>query len=123
MTWNILITDDDPIIRKIVRLTLECNGHAVIEAVNGEEAIAAAQNHCPDLIIMDVMMPVMDGLTACSTLKNSVHTGDIPIIILSTNASASDKSLGYKAGADMYLQKPVIPSKLNDTINHFLTKN
>lgn len=120
MTWKILITDDDPIIRRIIRATLEGNGHITIEAKNGEEALSILSNHHPDLILMDIMMPKMDGLTACKLIKQNHQTNEIPIIIISANASTKDKELGYAAGAEVYLQKPVIPSMLIETINQSL---
>ena len=121
MAWTILITDDDPIIRRILRMTIERQGHSVIEAANGVEALSLLAKHHPDLIIMDVMMPKMDGLTACTKIKQNVEKSDIPIIILSANGTKSDIELGYAAGAEIYLQKPVIPSELYQVICQFLS--
>lgn len=121
MSWTILITDDNKIIRNIVRLILENQGHAVFEAVNGLDALSKVNECHPDLIIMDVMMPEMDGLTACKNIKSNEATAKVPIVILSANTSAQNKASGYEAGAEMYLEKPVVPALLNETICNILS--
>jgi two-component system, OmpR family, response regulator MprA len=101
---NILVVDDDPAVRESLRRSLEFNGYEVTLAGDGEEAIAAVSAQLPDAIVLDVMMPKMDGLVACRALRASGN--DVPILMLTARDDVSDRVAGLDAGADDYLPKP-----------------
>ena len=100
---TILVVDDEPQIRRVLRSTLSSNGYDVIEAKNGQEAIEMAVREHPDLILLDVNMPEMSGLDACSKMRLSFST---PIIMVTVRNSEQDKVLALDSGADDYVVKP-----------------
>ncbi len=104
-----LIVDDDDSIRSLLQQELRDAGYLIEEATNGKEALDSIRNHQPDLIILDVMMPEMNGFDVAAILKNDPKTMDIPIIILSI---VQDKSRGYRIGVDRYLTKPIDTNQL-----------
>ena len=106
---KILLADDTVDARVIYRTIFEYGGHAVIEAADGVEAVEKAREHCPDIVVMDVTMPVMDGLEAIRRLKADVATRLIPVLVLTAHALASDREEAAQAGADAYLDKPCAP--------------
>jgi DNA-binding response OmpR family regulator len=93
----------------------------VIQAQNGQEALTIAQEVLPDLIISDVMMPVMDGISLCQELKNDPHLDYLPIILLTAKATVADKLDGLKIGADDYIEKPFDMSELKARIKNIIT--
>lgn len=103
---RVLVADDDPDIIELLRLNLEAQGYAVVAADNGEDARAMALQLVPDLIVLDVMMPKMDGLEVLASLKGHVSTRDIPVVMLTAKASDTDVWNGWQAGADYYITKP-----------------
>ncbi len=104
-----LVVDDDPSIRRLCRQMLESDGWSVHEACDGAEAIASSKCHDPDIIIMDVVMPNVDGLEATRRIRSEPTTADIPIIIISAMDAAADVIKGLEAGADEYVTKPLNP--------------
>ena len=100
---KILVVDDEDLLVKGIRFNLENDGYEVITGSNGLEAVAQAQAHQPDLIILDIMMPEMDGLAACGKIRSF---SDVPIILLTAKADDMDKLIGFDQGADDYLTKP-----------------
>jgi pilus assembly protein CpaE len=104
---KILLVDDDPGILRMLGLTLQRSGYEVAAAENGAEALAKADSFRPDLIILDVMMPDMNGLEVCQRLRNNPRTARTPILMLSAKTSEADKAAGFQVGADDYLSKPV----------------
>lgn len=107
MSYKILIAEDEPSIRELVRMALEEENFTdIIEAENGREALEKAERHQPSLILLDWMMPEMDGLTVCRKLKMNENTRNIPIIILSAKSEESDIVLGLEMGAIDYVTKP-----------------
>ena len=100
---KILVVDYEPLLVKGIRLNLQNEGYDVITGSNGLEAVQAARAENPDLIILDVMMPEMDGLQACSTIR---EFSQVPIILLTAKAEDMDKLMGFENGADDYLTKP-----------------
>src|SRR5215210_4196298 len=103
---TILVADDEPINRTLIQRRLERAGYYVLAAENGREAVSTALRALPDLIILDVMMPLMDGLTACRLIKENAATRDIPIIFLSARDETDVKVSGLSLGANDYISKP-----------------
>ena len=104
---RILIVDDNETNRDILRTRLGPQGYELIEAADGEEAVAAARQHHPDLILLDVMMPKVDGIEVCRQLKADADLPFTPIILVTAKADSKDVVAGLDAGADEYLTKPV----------------
>ncbi len=102
----ILAVDDVPENLDIVRMRLEAHGYDVVTAADGEEAITQAQTHLPDLILLDIMMPKLDGISVLKILKQDQRFGFIPIILLTAKADRTDIVAGLDAGGDDYLTKP-----------------
>ncbi len=100
---KILVVDDEDLLVKGIRFNLQNEGYEVITGSNGVQAVSLAQTQAPDLIVLDVMMPEMDGLTACSKIRGF---SDVPIILLTAKADDMDKLIGFDNGADDYLTKP-----------------
>lgn len=104
---RILIVDDDPQTLDVMDFCLTLEGHDVFRAVNGEEAVAIARREQPDVIILDSMMPVMDGITAARMLREDSATRNIPIVMLTARASDADIWEGYQSGVASYVTKPL----------------
>lgn len=109
---KILAVDDEKHIVRLVQITLEKEGYELITASNGREALEKVASEQPDLVVMDVMMPEMDGLEALAKLKDDPETSHIPVIMLTAKAQDSDVFRGWQSGADLYLTKPFNPSEL-----------
>ena len=117
---RILIVDDNETNRDILRTRLGRLGYELMEAVDGEEAMAAAREHLPDLILLDVMMPKVDGVEACRQLKADTKLPFIPIILVTAKADSKDVVAGLEAGADEYLTKPVDQAALAARVTSML---
>jgi DNA-binding response OmpR family regulator len=104
---TILIVDDNPHIRALLRQELEALGYEVKEAKDGRDALTQIKQERPDLIILDVMMPIMDGFTVCRTLKEADETRLIPVVIMTALDGMEDRIKGIEAGADDFLTKPI----------------
>jgi CheY-like chemotaxis protein len=104
---KVLIVDDDAMNRKLFRVLLQGSGYATIEAENGEEAVKTAKEKKPDLILMDIRMPVMDGITAFKALRREDATKDIPVIALTSYAMKGDRERYMAEGFDDYISKPI----------------
>lgn len=115
---KILVADDEPGVRLTVVRMLE-KDYYVIEANDGEEAVKAAEEQKPDLIFMDLMMPKMDGYTACSKIRNNATTSGIPVVMLTAIGHDLNKKFASEMGADGYITKPFERQDLLDTINKF----
>jgi two-component system, OmpR family, response regulator VicR len=102
---RILVVDDDPSIRHFVQVNLEARGYKVFMASNGEEAVRNAEKEKPDLIILDIIMPGMDGFEVCRKIRKSYT---VPIIMLSARESENDKEKCEACGADEYITKPFV---------------
>ena len=117
---KVLIADDEPTVRKLVHRMLHKN-YAVLEAENGREAVNMAPSHKPDIILMDIMMPKMDGLTACYTIKTDQTTKEIPVLMVTAIGHDLNKKLSEDImGADGYITKPFNSKSLLKTIKEFL---
>ncbi len=118
-TRTVLVIDDDPVIVKLLEVNFEIEGYRVISAGDGVTGLARAREDQPDLIILDVMMPGMNGLDVARSLKGSEGTQAIPIILLSAKAQANDVARGREV-ADDYITKPFDPLGLLDRVAGFL---
>ena len=116
MAKKILTIDDQADIRRLVRMTLEFEGYEVTEASSGEDGLALLKQYEPDLILLDVMMPGMDGVAVSQYLKSDLKLRDIPVVMLTALDRESDMKAGIHAGANMYLTKPFSPIELLDKV-------
>jgi CheY-like chemotaxis protein len=117
---RILICDDDPAILRVLQVNLEVEGYTTLLAHHGEEALEVAARENPDLIILDIMMPRLDGYQTCERLKNDEMLKDIPVVFLSAKAQQSDIDKGKTYGVADYLTKPFDPDVLVETIERLL---
>jgi len=122
MAARVLVVDDDPVIQNLLRVNFEMEGYDVIVANDGVEGLERARNDAPDILVLDVMMPRMDGLTVARHLKADPETAGIPILLLSAKAQESDVRAGDESGADDYLTKPFDPVNLLDRVAALLAK-
>ena len=113
---TLLVVDDDPVIQKLLQVNFEMEGYQVVLAGDGLQALEKAAEVRPDLIVMDVMMPRMDGLEAAGRLKADSATASIPVIILSAKAQDADVKAGRASGADEYMTKPFDPLELLERV-------
>jgi len=121
MPYKILAVDDEDDVRRLIEIKLTKAGFEVITAVNGQEGLDKAKSEYPDLVIMDVMMPVMDGFTAASKIKTEMD--DPPIVIMLTAKGQEDDVMqGLAGGADDYIIKPFAPRELAARVNFALLK-
>jgi len=109
---SILVVDDEDMIRSLLRLILVREGYEVMEAENGEDALSMVREEKPDLVLLDVMMPGMDGFTVCERLRQSPDTADLPIIMLSARTDSHYGRESRRVGATKYLTKPVVADML-----------
>lgn len=123
MTEKILIVDDDLDSLKLIGLMLQRHGYEVIAANAGNQAITKALHELPDLIILDVMMPDMNGYEVCRRLKTNDSTENIPIIMFTAKTLIDDKVAGFEAGADDYLTKPTHPQELASRVKAILQRS
>jgi DNA-binding response OmpR family regulator len=114
MPPTILIADDDPVIQKLLAVNFEMEGYRVVTASDGAEALERIGSDHPDLAVLDVMMPRVDGLDVVRALRADPTTRTMPIILLSAKAQAVDINRGLEAGADVYVTKPFDPAELLD---------
>ena len=120
MSKSIVVADDDPDILSIVAMSLETQGYDVYKATNGREAVDLVRDHHPDLIILDMMMPVMSGYEAIAELKADDTTSTIPIVGLSAKAMATDMERATDVGIDGYITKPFRIAQLLSVIEGYL---
>ena len=117
---KILVVDDEELLVKGIRFNLQNEGYEILTGSNGLEAVQIAQNQSPNLIVLDVMMPEMDGLTACSKIR---EFSNVPIILLTAKADDMDKLIGFDHGADDYLTKPFNILELKARIRALLRRS
>jgi DNA-binding response OmpR family regulator len=112
LSQSVLVVDDEPTARSMLRLILVRAGYNVREAKDGYEALEAVKLEMPDVMILDIMMPGIDGFAVCEALRNEDKSADLPIIMLSARADAESINRGLSVGATEYLTKPVTPDEL-----------
>ncbi len=119
---TILYVEDHPDNRTLVRRTLMAEGYIVLEAGNAKDALAIIDGITPDLILMDINMPEMDGYALTAKIKSQQKLNHVPIIALTANVMKGDKERSLEAGCDGYIQKPIDIDTFPDYINHFLSQ-
>jgi len=120
---KILFVDDEPQLVEMVKIRLEANDYEVILASDGEQALEKARGEKPDLIILDIMLPKMDGYKVCRMLKFDDKYSNIPVIMLTARSQKSEKSMGEEVGADAYIIKPFEPQMLLGKIKELLKES
>jgi two-component system, OmpR family, alkaline phosphatase synthesis response regulator PhoP len=120
MAKKILAVDDEKHILRLVQINLEKAGYDVLTGTNGREAVEKVRAEKPDLVVMDVMMPEMDGFEALQTLKADPATAGVPVIMLTAKAQDADVFHGWQSGADLYLTKPFNPTELLTFVKRIL---
>jgi len=117
---RVLIVDDDPLIRRVVRAVLEDGSYDLDEASSGEEALRVAHGHPPDVVLLDVMMPGLDGFEVAARMKNDALLRDAVVVMLTAKDTPEDRRRGIESGADAYFTKPFSPLELLTTISGVL---
>jgi two-component system cell cycle response regulator DivK len=120
MERTILLVEDNADNQEIYRIILAHHGYAVLQATDGERGVEMAREHAPDLILMDLTMPRIDGLAATRMLKGDPATAAIPVIALTAHASEDDRTAAVAAGCDSFLSKPVEPAKVAEEVRRVL---
>ena len=120
---KILLVDDDPDILEIISYSLENEGYSIYKAMNGLQAIEIAEKVTPDLIIMDLMMPEMNGVEACEQITKSTKLNNVIITFLSARSEDFSQIAGFDAGADDYITKPIRPKVLLSKVKSLLRRN
>src|SRR5690606_25964255 len=123
MKNKILVVDDEQDIRELIEYTLKKDGYQVFTTANGQEAISHARKLQPDLIILDVMMPVMDGVEACRIMRSMPEFKNTFMVFLTARSEEYSEIAGFNAGADDYIAKPIKPRSLLSRINAILRRN
>ncbi len=118
--YTILVADDEEKIREVIKEYAEFEGYGVLQAKDGMEAVEIARNREIDLIIMDIMMPRLDGFSACKEIKK---TRDIPVLMLSARGEEYDKLFGFEIGVDDYVVKPFSPKEVMARINVIISRH
>jgi DNA-binding response OmpR family regulator len=119
---KVLVVDDEEYIQHILNFSFGAEGFEVITASDGEEAVTIAKSQRPDIIVLDIMMPKMDGYEACKHIKADPQTEHIPVILLTAKGREVDRKLGAEAGADDYVVKPFSPGRLIERVEGFMKR-
>jgi CheY-like chemotaxis protein len=117
---RVMAVDDDPVIRGLLEVNLEMEGHEVITAVDGQDALDKVRRDAPDLILLDVMMPNVNGWQVAEQLKGDPALRHIPVVFLSARAMEADVRKGTELGVDSYVTKPFDPIDLMELVNRLL---
>jgi DNA-binding response OmpR family regulator len=116
---SLLLIDDEPRIRRVLRLALEDEGYQVAEAANGYDALATLRREPPDVVLLDLMLPDRDGFTVCREIR---RTSDVPVIMVTARTDSHDVVAGLEAGADDYVTKPLVAKELSARIRALLRR-
>ena len=120
MAYKILVVDDEPSIVRLMEFILARQGHEMLVAVNGEEALEKVHANRPDLVLLDIMMPRIDGYEVARTLRADPKTSELPIIMLSAKAQEEDIQKGIDVGVNEYITKPFSPEQLVHIVADYL---
>jgi DNA-binding response OmpR family regulator len=113
---RILVIDDDPDVRTLCRLNLGWAGHEVLEAEGGEQALEMVAADAPDALVLDIMMPVVDGLDVLRRVRSDPATQELPVVVISARVGVEDQVRGLETGADAYVTKPFSPETLTSMV-------
>lgn len=116
MSWSVLVVDDEPMTQNLMRMLLEPAGFRVSSAMDGVEALESVKEQKPDVVILDVMMPKMNGYDVCRTLRSVPETADLPIMMFSGKTTFTAEREGLEAGANCYRTKPISRADLLETL-------
>lgn len=119
---TILVVDDEVDLVKTIQFSLEVEGYTVLASNNGEDALSQARKESPDLILLDIMLPKLDGYKVCRLLKFDERYKHIPILMLTAKTQEKDKILGMETGADEYITKPFDMDVLMEKVKSYLNK-
>lgn len=119
---RILLVEDNPMNRRVAEFLLKAQGYVVFEARDGQEARELAEKHVPDLILMDLQLPGVDGFATTRAIKQNAVTKNIPIVALTAYAMAGDAERAIEAGCDGYITKPIDPDEFPKTVASFLER-
>ena len=119
---KILVVDDERNMVRLLQVNLEREGYEVVTAFDGMEGLQKARTENPDLVLLDITMPRMDGFEVLNVLKANMDTSDMPVVILTARSKDADVFQGYETGADAYLTKPLHPNELTAVIRKMLNK-
>lgn len=122
MSQKILAIDDHPDTVRLIKMALERHGYSTIVALSGEEGLRLAREERPDLILLDMMMPEMDGVTVCQQIRQDPYLRDVPVIMFTAKTQVLDKKVSFEAGADDYLTKPTPPRELLERVQALLAR-
>ncbi len=122
MAYKILVVDDEPTIVRLMEFILARQGHEMLIAVNGEEALQKIRAHQPDLVLLDIMMPRIDGYEVAQQLRADPKTAALPVIMLSAKAQEEDIRRGEEVGVDAYVTKPFSPEHLVQVVTEHLQR-
>lgn len=123
MAKRILVIEDDPVSSRLMEYALEKQGYQVVTASNGLEGLKKVRAEGPDLVILDIMLPGMDGFEICHRVRSELPGKTLPILILSGKAQEADKATGLRLGADDYLVKPISPSTITTVVARLLASS
>lgn len=118
--WTVLIADDEPAIRTLVAAVLDETGVRTVEAADGAEALEMARHHRPDLILLDILMPKMNGIDVCQQIRAGGDIAHTPVVMLTACGQDSDRERGRGAGADGFILKPFSPATLLEAVESAL---
>ena len=119
MPHTILVVDDEPALLRLMEFVLDRQGYRLVTATNGEEALEQARASRPDVIVLDIMMPKLDGYQVAEALRADAELSGIPIIMLSAKAQEEDIERGVEAGVDRYITKPFSPEELAVIVSEY----
>jgi two-component system, OmpR family, alkaline phosphatase synthesis response regulator PhoP len=119
--YKILIVEDEPEIMELIELTLSSDEYDLVQAMDGEQGLELGTTSNPDLILLDIMLPKLDGYEICRRLKGNKETSGIPVVMLTAFGQKREIEQGYKVKADDYIVKPFEPAKLRQRIKKYFT--
>jgi len=118
---RILVIDDEPDVLMLCRVNLELAGHEVVSAASGEVGLELARNERPDVVVLDVMLPVRDGFQVIGDLSSEQNLADVPVILLTAKTLVEDRLAGWRAGCTEFVSKPFSPSELVELVGRVHT--
>jgi CheY-like chemotaxis protein len=118
---TILVADDEPALLRLMAFVLQKQGHIMLTASNGEDALRMVRQHRPDLVVLDIMMPRLDGFEVAQTIRADPEIAGTPIVMLSAKAQDEDVQRGLAAGVDTYITKPFAPEQLAQVVADLLS--